>query len=455
MALGNRKEESQPTFWVAVDKLAQTAGHPFYSKLNEILRKHGFDAFAESCCAKFYAEKMGRPGIPPGVYFRMLMVGYFEGIDSERGIAWRCEDSLALRRFLGYGLDEPTPDHSSLSRIRQRMDVETHQEIFTWVLKVLVCEKMIFGKTVGIDATTLEANAAMRSIVRQDTDETYLEFLRNLAKESGIETPTREDLSRLDKKRKKKTSNKDWKNPHDPDAKITKMKDNRTHLSNKAEHAVDLDSGSVLAVTVQGADLGDTTTVHETLSETIENLSEVSESPETADAMAGALLQEVVADKGYHSAAVLADLRETEIRTYIPERKTGRRRWKNKPKQKAAVYANRRRMRRDRGKALLRKRSELVERSFEHIYDRGGMRRTHLRGHRNILKRLLIHVCGFNLGLLMRKLFGRGTPKGYRGLAESLFCALFGLPRVSASCIRRYSNILFQKVILCGSHAAA
>jgi len=455
MALGNRKEESQPTFWVATEKLAQTAGHPFYRKLNEILRLHDFDEFAESRCSKFYAEKLGRPGIPPGVYFRMLIVGYFEGIDSERGIAWRCEDSLALRGFLGYGLDEPTPDHSSLSRIRQRIDVETHQEIFTWVLQVLVCEKMIFGKTIGVDATTLEANAAMRSIVRRDTDETYLEFLRSLAKESGIETPTREELAKLDKKRKKKTSNKDWKNPHDPDAKITEMKDKRTHLSNKSEHAVDLDSGSVLAVTVQGADLGDTTTIHETLWEAIENLSEVSESPEASQSLAEEPLQEVVADKGYHSAAVVTDLRDMGIRTYIPEPKIERRKWKNKPRQKAAVYANRRRMRGNRGKALLRRRAELVERSFEHIYDRGGMRRTHLRGHRNILKRLLIHVCGFNLGLLMRKLFGRGTPKGYRGLVMSLSGLLFGLPRVIGNRINRYSAAILQKMVFSASHAAA
>jgi len=275
MALGNRKDQSQSSMWVSTQDLAKSSGHPFYKKLNEILKQHDFDPHAESKCAKFYAEKVGRPGIPPGVYFRMLMIGYFEGIDSERGIAWRCEDSLALRSFLGYGLAESTPDHSSLSRIRQRIDLETHTEIFTWVLKVLAQSKLIVGKTVGIDATTLEANAAMRSIVRKDTGESYQEFLTQLAKESGIETPTREDLARLDKKRKKKTSNKDWHNPNDPDAKITKMKDGRTHLSNKSEHAVDMDSGALLAVTVQGADRGDTTTIDETITETLLNLEAV------------------------------------------------------------------------------------------------------------------------------------------------------------------------------------
>ena len=454
MAMGNQKEESQSSFWTATHKLARTAGHPFYRKLNEILSKEGFDAYAESRCAKFYAEKMGRPGIPPGVYFRMLMVGYFEGIDSERGIAWRCEDSLALRSFLGYGLGDQTPDHSSLSRIRNRIDLETHQEIFTWVLKVLAQEKLVEGKTIGIDATTLEANAAMRSIVRRDTEESYLDFLKKLAKESGIETPTREELARFDKKRKKKTSNKDWKNPNDPDAKITKMKDNRTHLANKSEHAVDLDSGSVLAVTVQGADLGDTTTIHETLSETIDNLTDVCESLEAFPKMPDEALQEVVADKGYHSDAVVTDLGEVGLRTYISGSNSGRRKWKNKRRQQAAVYANRRRMRGNRGKALMRKRAELVERSFEHIYDRGGMRRTHLRGHNNILKRLLIHVCGFNFGLLMRKLFGRGTPKGYRDLAAALLGALLGLPRAIANNIDRHSAIILRKMIFCSSHAA-
>jgi transposase len=414
MAMGNRKKKSQPSMWVATQNLAKTAGHPFYCKLNEAFQKHDFDSIAESKCAKFYAEKVGRRGIPPGVYFRMLMIGYFEGIDSERGIAWRCEDSLSLRSFLGYGLDEDTPDHSSLSRIRNRIDLETHQEIFTWVLTVLAKEKVLEAKALGIDATTLEANAAMRSIVRKDTGESYQEFLKGLAKESGIDTPTREDLAKLDRKRKKKTSNDDWHNPHDPDSKITKMKDGRTHLSNKSEHAVDLDSGAVMAVTVQGADTGDTTTIDETLADALLNLEEMMEDPKVRSNLPEEPIQAVVTDKGYHSASVVTELAEMGIRTYIPEQKRHRRRWKGRPYQREAVYANRRRVRGNNGKRLLRKRAELVERSFEHIYDRGGMRRTHLRGHQNILKRLLIHVCGFNLGILMRKVLGHGTPKALR-----------------------------------------
>jgi transposase len=447
MALGNRKDQSQSSFWVSTQKLVKSSGHPFYQKLNEILKQHDFDTHAESKCAKFYAEKVGRPGIPPGVYFRMLMVGYFEGIDSERGIAWRCEDSLALRSFLGIDLDKATPEHSSLSRIRQRIDLETHTEIFTWVLKVLTKDQLIVGKTVGIDATTLEANAAMRSIVRKDTGESYQEFMTHMAQESGIETPTREDLAKLDKKRKKKTSNKDWHNPNDPDAKITKMKDGRTHLSNKSEHAVDMDSGAVLAVTVQGANLGDTTTIDETLSETLLNLEEVKEDPQAESNLPEELIQAVVADKGYHSAAVVTELIEMGIRTYIPEPDRGRRRWKGKKKEQAAVYANRRRVRGNRSKRIMRKRGELVERSFAHIYDRGCMRRTHLRGHENILKRLLIHISGFNLGLVMRNLLGYGTPRGLRGRLSALLESILGVLRDIVALFAWCRVILYRKII--------
>jgi transposase len=447
MALGNRKDQSQSSFWVSTQKLVKSSGHPFYQKLNEILKQHDFDTHAESKCAKFYAEKVGRPGIPPGVYFRMLMVGYFEGIDSERGIAWRCEDSLALRSFLGIDLDKATPEHSSLSRIRQRIDLETHTEIFTWVLKVLTKDQLIVGKTVGIDATTLEANAAMRSIVRKDTGESYQEFMTHMAQESGIETPTREDLAKLDKKRKKKTSNKDWHNPNDPDAKITKMKDGRTHLSNKSEHAVDMDSGAVLAVTVQGANLGDTTTIDETLSETLLNLEEVKEDPQAESNLPEELIQAVVADKGYHSAAVVTELIEMGIRTYIPEPDRGRRRWKGKEKEQAAVYANRRRVRGKRSKRIMRKRGELVERSFAHIYDRGCMRRTHLRGHENILKRLLIHVSGFNLGLVMRKLLRYGTPRGLRGRLSALIDSIMDVLCDIVASLASFRHIPYRKII--------
>ena len=427
MAMGRRQEQRQGEFWVATGDIPQSPGHPFYQRLNKLLAEAGFDAFVEGLCQGFYAEKAGRPSIPPGVYFRMLLIGFFEGIDSERGIAWRCWDSLALREFLGYSLTEPTPDHSSLSVIRNRLDVETHVEVFNWVLKLLAARGLLKGKTIGIDATTLEANAAMRSIVRRDTGEAYEEFLIGLAQASGIATPTRQDLAKLDRRRKNKGSNKDWHNPHDPDAKIAKMKDGRTHLAHKAEHAVDLDTQAVVAVTVQPADAGDTTTMDETIVSAVSNLLEVQSDPETCDCVHDTVVEEVVADKGYHSNEKMCELAAMEIRSYVSEPDRGGRNWRGKHEQRDAVYGNRRRIGGRRGKALLRKRGELLERPFAHCYETGGMRRTHLRGHLKILKRLLIHVAGFNLALVMRKLFGAGTPRALQDLSAAIFGWLLSL----------------------------
>lgn len=425
MSMSQRRTERQQHLWIDATQIVRSPGHPFYERLNQVLEAHGFDRFVEARCRKFYAETMGRRSIPPGVYVRMLLIGYFEGIDSERGIAWRCADSLGLRAFLGYEVNERTPDHSSLSIIRGRIDIETHREIFQWVLNVLAKSGLLKGKTIGIDATTLEANAALRSIVRRDTKQPYEEFLSDLAQASGIETPTREDLAKIDRKRPKKGSNQDWYNPNDPDAKITKMKDGRTHLAHKAEHAVDLETGAVLAVTLQGADQGDTTTIHETLSETEANLAGVRNDPEIPEDKRPGRVRETVADKGYHSNETVRELQEREIRSYVSEPKyRGRRRWQGKGSEQRAVYANRRRIRGRRGKALLRKRGELLERPFAHCYETGGMRRTHLRTHARILKRLLVHVAGCNLGLLMRTVFGVGTPRGLQGLVVDLIRAL-------------------------------
>jgi transposase len=415
MAMGRLKAEKQPVLWVATSELAMSPSHPFYERLNAVLDKHGFDPFVEARCASFYAPVMGRPSIPPGVYFRMHLVGYFEGIDSERGIAWRVADSLALRAFLGYGLDEGTPDHSSVSRTRRLLDMETHQEVFQWVLGVLAKEGLLKGKTLGVDATTLEANAALRSIVRRDTGESYQEFLTRLAQASGIETPTREDLAKLDRHRPHKGSNADWEHPHEPDAVIGKMKDGRTHLLHKGEHAADMDTQAVVAVTLPEGTESDTDTLPWTLMEAEENLKRVAADPAAARHLAETPLAEAVTDKGYHSNETCRWLSEGGIRSYVSEPDRGRRNWKGKPQERAAVYANRRRIRGERGKRLLRMRGEVLERGFAHAYDRGGMRRLHLRGRSNILKRLLVHVGGFNLGLIMRKLVGCGTPRGLQG----------------------------------------
>ncbi len=420
MAMGKRGRQRQENLFIASNTLVKSPGHPFYEKLNQVLEANGFDEFVEGLCQRYYAPHMGRKGIPPGVYFRMLLIGYFEGLDSERGIEWRVSDSLTLRRFLGYALDEQTPDHSSLSRIRHRLPLEVHEAVFKWILRVLCKAGLVKGKTLGVDATTLEANAAMRSIVRRDTGEGYQAFLENLAKASGIETPTREDLSKIDKKRPKKGSNQDWEHPHDPDAKITKMKDGRTHMAHKVEHAVDLDTNAIVAVALSGADEGDTESLSWTLLEAQLNLKQVAKDEKAAKRLHRQRIREVVADKGYHSNDVLTSLKQGGIRSYISEPDRGRRKWNGRRDEQAAVYANRRRIKGDRGKALRRSRAERVERTIAHTYDTGGMRRLHLRDRGNILKRLLIHIGGCNLALLMRKVMGVGTPKALQDLAKAL-----------------------------------
>lgn len=425
MAMSKRAARQQE-LWIETERLAPGPGHPFYSRLNEILKEHGFDTFVEDLCQRFYAEVMGRPSLAPGIYFRMLLIGFLEGLGSERGVAWRVSDSFSLREFLGLRLTEATPNHSTLSRTRKRIDLETHEQVFAWVLQVLAKHGLLKGKTFGIDGSTLEANAAMRNIHLKETGESYNEFLTRLAEASGIETPTREDLARFDRKRKKKCSNKDWEHPHDPDAKIAKMKDGRTHMAHKAEHATDMETGALVAVTIHGADQGDTTTIHKTEEEVLNVLADVMEDPEAAAQLSDQLCAEVVADKGYHSNAVLVAHKRKGIRSYISEQKRGKRRWKGKLEEKEATYANRRRIRGKRGKELMRQRGEKVERTFAHCYETGGMRRTHVRGHENILKRLLICAAGYNLSLLMRKLYSVGKPRRLQGLS-ALLSTLYSL----------------------------
>jgi len=421
MAMGRRREQTQEALFVVAADLPSSGGHPFYEQLNAALKAIGFDATLEAQCEAFY-EESGREGIPPGVYFRMLLIGYFEGIGSDRGIAWRVSDSLSLRRFLGYTLTESTPDHSSMTRIRQRLSGEAHAEAFGLVLGAMHRAGLVKGKTIGVDATTLEANAAMRSIVRRDTGQSYEAYLEQLARESGVEEPTRSDLAKLDKKRKNKASNDDWEHPHDGDARITKMKDGRTHLAHKAEHVVDMDSGALLGVSLHGADEGDTTTGHKSVDEAFDHLASV---VEVDGELPPGLFVEAVMDKGYHSNESLLGWSDRGVRTQISEPNRGRRRWKGKAEAKRAVYGNRRRVRSERGKRLQRQRGEKVERTFAHAYETGGMRRCHLRGRSNILKRLLVHAAGYNLSLLMRAVFGVGTPRQWAGASMAALAAAF------------------------------
>src|SRR6266853_1943727 len=385
MALGKRRQK-QTSFWVETSQLQVRGRHPFYSRLNEILDRAKFDTYAERICRKYYATTMGRPSIAPGVYFRCFLMGYFEGIDSERGIAYRVSDSLSLREFLGLSLEEQTPDHSTLSKTRRMMNLGTHQAVFRWVLKRLAAEGLLSGKNLGVDATTLEANAALKSIVRRDGGARYDEHVTELMKSEGIEEPTPAERQRFDRKRKKSLSNRDWVNPHDREARITKMKDGRTHLAYKAEHAVDMETGAVVALTVQPADRGDTASMPATLSEAGCTVTEMAGQAAPADAVGPVEtvsevgVERVVADKGYHSKQVL---------------------------------------------------QELIERSFAHLYDTGGMRRVHLRGKNNIAKRALIHAAAFNLSLILRQMLRVGTARQAADLFVTFWLAFVSVTQTA------------------------
>ena len=409
MAMGKRKQRQEELFIMA-DQLPRSAGHPFYQKLNLLLAEADFDRWIEARCLEFYEqqEKRGQPSIPPGVYFRMLLIGYFEGIESQRGIAWRCADSFSLRQFLGVPLTKNTPDHSSMTNTRKRLAAEVFDEVFQFVLRIAAEKNLLSGKTVGVDSTTLEANAAMKAIVRRDTGEDWQEYVTRLMQEEGVirddQQPSEEELRRYDKKRKKKVSNEEWVSSTDDDSRITQMKDGRTHLAYKAEHVVDLESDLVVAAEIRHADEGDAQTMVDSVMEAQVNLDQ---------AGCEAKIEEVVADKGYHSAANLELAESLNLRTYVPEPKRKyKSRWTDKPPEfKKAVYANRRRVRRAKSKRLQRRRSEICERTFAHVCDSGGMRRSWLRGLANVRKRYSIAAAAHNLGRILRKLFGVGKPR--------------------------------------------
>ena len=407
MAMG-RESEVQGDLMVTWKEMPRSPGHVFYDRLQQLLADAGFDAFVEETCKPYYAPKMGAPSLPPGRYFRMHMIGYFEGLDSERGIVWRCSDSRSLGDFIRLGKRDKVPDHSWLSKTRSRLPHEVHEKVFAFVLKLVAEHGLVKGERLGVDGSTMEANAALRTIVRRDNGESYREMLTRMAKESGVETPTIDDLIRLDRKRKgKKLSNEDWTSKTDPEAKIAKMKDGSTHLAYKPEHAVDLDTGVIVAAPIHEADKGDTTTLDPTLKEAEKNLSAVGLAPTPGEP------SDLVADKGYHSRDVLKGLDDGPWKTRIaePRPSKGYSRWHGDDEARAAVYGNRNRLKSGVGKEAMRKRGEIVERSFAHVLERGGMRRTWLRSRENVHKRYLVHVAGYNLGVLMRALFGAGTPR--------------------------------------------
>jgi IS5 family transposase len=419
MALG-RREPFQSEMWVAANDLPRSAGHVFYAKLNRLLADADFDRRVEELCRPYYAEDQGRPSIAPGVYFRMLFVGFFEGLGSQRAIAWKCADSLSVREFLGVPIPEDSPDHSSMTRIRQRLPLEVHIQGFLMVLEIAREKGILRGKTLAVDSTMLEANAAMKSMVHRVSEKNWRNYLKQLAKEAGIENPSDEDLRRLDRKRKgKKVSNEEWKSPTDPDSRIARMKDGTTHFAYKAEHAVDVDSDLVVAAEIVHANDPDSDTILVTATAAQENLEAVG-SEYTGE--------EVLGDKGYHKAETLDLLANAlGMRTYVPEPKSHHQRvWTDKPAEwKAAVYGNRRRTRGRRGRKLGRLRSEYAERSFAHLCETGATRRLWLRGTENVAKWYLMRVAARNLCVIMRALFSIGTPRGMQGMAERLMSAFW------------------------------
>jgi len=409
----SRREDKQPELFIATHALPEAPGHPFYRKLNAVLAEASFDAHVEDLCQPYYDEVWGRPSVPPGTYFRMLFVGFFEGLDSQRGIAWRCADSRSLQEFLGYLPTEATPDHSSLTNIRRRLPQVVHENVFAWVLQLAETKGLVVGKSVGVDATTLEANAAMKSLRRRDNGDDYKTFLRKLAAEAGLEDPTDDELRRFDKQRQgKKMPNDQWLAPADPDSKITQMKDGTTHLAYKAEHVVDLKTELVLAAEIYAADEADSATLPRSVLSAEVNL---------VRAGSDAQIEDVAADKGYHKIETVADFAGAEYRTYIPEaQQPHRHTWTDKPAEQERAYrANRRRVRGRRGKRLQRLRSEKVERSFAHVCETGGARRSWLRGLAEVSKRYLMQVAARNLALVMRKVFGVGTPRSLQGAAAA------------------------------------
>jgi len=421
MAIGKRNKPKQKPLWIAASDLAPRSGHPFYTRLNQLLEKDGFDAWLEEECAPYFA-KGGRPSIPPGVYFRMLFVGYLEGFQSERSIAWHCADRMSLKEFLGYQLHEKTPDHSSFTVWRKRLPLDLYRSVFQRILDLVHRHGLVDAYAAGVDSSTIEANASLRRLVRKDSGASCREYVKELMREAGEDPTDSAAVVRFDRKRPNKTlSNRDWQSETDPDARIARMKDGTTHLAYKSEHAVDLKTGAMLGVSIFPADQGDTACITETLETVKDNLEALGdESPE---------LLCVVTDKGYHQAELIKEINTTQnITTYIPERQSDqRRRWHGDQVACREFHKNRRRARGKEGKRLGRLRSELVERSFALFKRSGNLGRMTVRGIENVTKRYLIHAAAYNLGLIMRALFGNGTPKGLADALSRLILAIMGL----------------------------
>ncbi len=426
MAMGHKQPAPPPA-----ESLPQGQGQPFYQHLEAFLTEHDFDRFVEEACRRFYAKKRGRPSYPPGLYFRALLMGYFEGLGSERAIAWRIQDSLSLRAWLGFSSTQKVPVHSTLSHTRQRISVRAHREVFRWVLSRLGEAGLICGRTLGIDASSQQANASLKTLVRRDSGQNYQQFVDGLLRAAGVQHPTAADRQRLDRRRKKNLRNKDWVSPHDAQARVMKLKDGRTRLGYKDEQSVDLDTGAIIAVVTHLGDRGDPQSLPKTMEESEENLVSIRDGPAALDPSSH--VEEWVGDKGYHCNAVLQLCQQRNIRSYFSEPARGQRKWKDNTAAQDAVYGNRRRIRGARGKRLLRKRGELLERPFRHRLDLGGLRRVHVRGLHNVQKRAHLSGSAQNLGLLMRQRYGIGTPRSLQDRGMAMGTLLWTAPPAQTS----------------------
>ena len=419
MFKARQKTEVQKELWVVADRLPQASPSRFYELLNGTLEEMDFARQVREMCAPAYAEaaRGGRPGIDPVIYFKMLMVGFFEGIESERQIAFRCGDSLSLRGFLGYALDEATPDHSSMSIIRQRLGSECFERVFALVLTAMRQHGLLKGRHLGIDSSVIEANASLRSLKERNTEESYWDYVQRLAGESGLQTTDGAELRSFDRKRPgKKMSNEQWKNPHDPDAKIGKTKAGATDMVYLPEHAVDLETGAIVQAQVLAGDHRDSEELSERVIEAVINIQEAigTKDPE-------GMPETLTADKGYFSLLEVGRLQEMSVKPVISDPKRAQRRFdKLSSAQRQSLARVQRSVSSKYGKRLLRKRGQHIERSFAHVLDAGGMRRATLRGLENLNKRHQIAAACYNLSQLMRRLYGVGTPKQWRAFLRFL-----------------------------------
>ena len=427
-----QRKLQQGEFWVARHDVARGQASRFYDKLNETLDAMDFTANVHHLCAPLYSHgEKGRPPIDPAVYFKMLMVGFLENLPSERAIAARCGDSLMIRRFLGYDLDEDTPHHSSFTVIRQRLSKEIYQAVFDIILEALRRHGLLRGKNLGIDSSVMEANASLRALEHRNTGEAYWDYVSRLAAQAGVDAQDESAVRRFDKQRPgRKTSNKEWVNPHDPDAKVAPAKNGATDMLYKPENMVDLDTGAIVSAEVRKADEGDTQGLAEraiTAAALVEAIRE--ETSAAANGLLPARTATLTADKGYYCVAELQAIQESGMKTVISDPLRHRRLEKLGCSQRAVVRRARRSVRSGYGKALLRRRGMHIERSFAHILDSGGMRRATLRGQHNLDKRYKIAAATYNLSQLMRHLFGIGTCKQAAasvlyGLMQLLFAGL-------------------------------